>query len=97
MCIVRVILRLLLALPCKLGFVCLRDFLYAEELSKTVEGRCTAEWVQSTYATSAWTSLVLLGCFCTLSFGLSSCIFPEVYLMRRFVFFPVGILAIYPR
>ena len=58
MCIVRVILRQLLALPCELGFVCLRDFLSAEELSKAVEGRCTAEWVQSTYATSAWTSLV---------------------------------------
>jgi len=50
---VRVILRQLLALPCELGFVCLRDFLSAKELSKAVEGRCTAEWVQSTYATSA--------------------------------------------
>jgi len=46
---------------------CLCDFsLSAEELSGTFEERCTAEWVQSTYTTSAWTCLVLLGYFCTL-------------------------------
>ena len=46
---------------------CLCDFsLSAEELSGTFEERCTAEWVQSTYTTSAWTCLVLLGYFCTI-------------------------------
>ena len=41
-------------------------FLSAEELSGTFEERCTAEWVQSIYTTSAWTCLVLLGYFCML-------------------------------
>jgi len=48
-------------------FVCLfmQFSLSVEELSGTVEERCTAEWVESTYTTSEWTSLVLLGCFCS--------------------------------
>jgi len=48
-------------------FVCLfmQFSLSVEELLGTVEERCTAEWVQSAYTTSEWTSLVLLRCFCT--------------------------------
>jgi len=38
--------------------------LYAEELSETVEKKCTAEWVQSTYYLSM-DILSSVGCFCT--------------------------------
>jgi len=67
MCFVRVILRQLVAGIALQTFVCLfmQFSLSVEELSGTVEERCTAEWVQSAYTTSEWTSLVLLRCFCT--------------------------------
>jgi len=67
MCFVRVILKQLVAGIALQTFVCffMQFSLSAEELSGTVEERYTAEWVQSAYTTSEWTSLVLLRCFCT--------------------------------
>ena len=62
MCIVRVILRQLLALPCKLLFVCLCDFL-------SLPRNCRREvlyWVGAVnlyYLSMA--NFSLLGCFCT--------------------------------
>jgi len=86
MCIVRVILRQLLALPCKLLLV----YAIFSLCRGTIGEKCTTEWVQSTYATSAWTDILsLLGCFCNLLFWF----FPLSYFfLRRFFcergFFP---------
>ena len=54
MCIVWVILRQLLALPCKLLLV----YAIFSLCRGTIGEKCTTEWVQSTYTTSAWTFLV---------------------------------------
>ena len=88
MCIVRVILRQLLALPCKLLFVCLCDFL---SLPRNYR-RKVHYWVGAVnlYYLSM-DILSLLGCFCTLLFWFFplSYFFPEkVFFLGRKVFFP---------
>jgi len=97
MCIMQVILRQLLALPCKPLFVVYAIFSLCRE---TIGEKCTTEWVQSTYTTSAWKCILsLLGCFCTLLFRF----FPLSYFfLGRFFFFvrevfSMGTLAMYPK
>jgi len=97
MCIVRVILRQLLALSCKRLLVCLCDFLslprnYRRNMHYcrgTIGETCTTEWVQSTYTTSAWTFLV---CWDVSVHFCSGFFLSHIFFLRRFFcergFFP---------
>ena len=95
MCIVRVILRQLLALPCKLLLV----YAIFSLCRGTIGEKCTTEWVQSTYTTSAWTFLV---CWDVSVHFCSGFFLSHIFFLRRFFFwekgfFSMGTLAMYPK